>query len=141
MIEYESHSSDDTEKIGLKLSAKLLGSEIIALYGPMGMGKTAFVRGLMQGLGGNDEVSSPTFALVNEYNGKYKVYHFDMYRIKSEEDLESTGFYDYIDNGILAIEWSENIEEFIPKHAIKVVISQGENESDRKILIDGVNMD
>ena len=140
MFEYESFSRDETERIGLKLSSKLRGKEIISLYGGMGMGKTTFVRGLMNGLQTIDDVSSPTFSLVNEYNGIYKVYHFDMYRVRNEDDLYSTGFYDYIDNGILIIEWSENIKEFIPKSAIKVKIESGKGENYRKILIDGVDM-
>ncbi len=140
MQKYSSNSKE-TEELGLKLSGKLKGNEIIAFYGGMGMGKTTFIRGLMKGLNAEDEVSSPTFAIVNEYDGKYKVYHFDMYRVQSEEDLESTGFYDYIDNGILLIEWSENVEEFIPESAIKITIKQGRAENERIILIDGVNMD
>ncbi len=140
MQKYSSNSKE-TEELGLKLSGKLKGNEIIAFYGGMGMGKTTFIRGLMKGLNAEDEVSSPTFAIVNEYDGKYKVYHFDMYRVQSEEDLESTGFYDYIDNGILLIEWSENVEEFIPESAIKITIKQGREENERIILIDGVNMD
>lgn len=140
MQKYSSNSKE-TEELGLKLSGKLKGNEIIAFYGGMGMGKTTFIRGLMKGLNAEDEVSSPTFAIVNEYDGKYKVYHFDMYRVQSEEDLESTGFYDYIDNGILLIEWSENVDEFIPESAIKITIKQGRAENERIILIDGVNMD
>ena len=140
MQKYSSNSKE-TEELGLKLSGKLKGNEIIAFYGGMGMGKTTFIRGLMKGLNAEDEVSSPTFAIVNEYDGKYKVYHFDMYRVQSEEDLESTGFYDYIDNGILLIEWSENVEEFIPESAIKITIKQGRAENERIILIVGVNMD
>ena len=140
MQKYSSNSKE-TEELGLKLSGKLKGNEIIAFYGGMGMGKTTFIRGLMKGLNAEDEVSSPTFAIVNEYDGKYKVYHFDMYRVQSEEDLESTGFYDYIDNGILLIEWSENVEEFIPESAIKITIKHGRAENERIILIDGVNMD
>ena len=140
MQKYSSNSKE-TEELGLKLSGKLKGNEIIAFYGGMGMGKTTFIRGLMKGLNAEDEVSSPTFAIVNEYDGKYKVYHFDMYRVQSEEDLESTGFYDYIDNGILLIEWSENVEEFIPESAIKITIKQGRAENERIILIAVVNMD
>ena len=82
MQKYSSNSKE-TEELGLKLSGKLKGNEIIAFYGGMGMGKTTFIRGLMKGLNAEDEVSSPTFAIVNEYDGKYKVYHFDMYRVQS----------------------------------------------------------
>ena len=89
------------------------------------------------GLGLGDNVSSPTFALVNEYRGeKLTLYHFDMYRISTEEGLESTGFYDYdFDNNVAAVEWSENIAEFLPKDTIYITInSLGENE--REIIIE-----
>lgn len=107
MVKLISHSADETEQIGEKIAKKLHGTEVIALFGGLGMGKTAFTRGLARALGVDDGVSSPTFALVNEYSGKYNIYHFDMYRVNSWDDLYSTGFFDYIDNGILVIEWSE----------------------------------
>lgn len=138
MIKIRTLSTEETEKIGAKLAEKLKGSEVIALYGEMGAGKTAFVRGLSRELGVINEVSSPTFAIVHEYSGKYKIYHFDMFRVESWEDLYSTGFFDYIDNGILIIEWSENIESAIPESALKVTIKI-ENELERTILIEGID--
>lgn len=138
MIKIRTLSMDETEKIAIKLAKKLKGNEIIALYGGMGAGKTAFVRGLSRGLGVIDEVSSPTFAIVHEYVGKYKIYHFDMFRVESWEDLYSTGFFDYIDNGVLVIEWSENIESAIPESAWKITITI-KNESERTILIEGID--
>ncbi len=104
------------------------------------MGKTAFTRGLCRGLGVNDGVSSPTFALVNEYHGKYNIYHFDMYRVTSWEDLYSTGFFDYLDNGVLVIEWSENIEGALPENAIRINISKGESDDERTFEIEGVDI-
>lgn len=138
MIKIRTLSTEETEKIGAKLAKKLKGNEVIALYGGMGAGKTAFVRGLSRELGVINEVSSPTFAIVHEYSGKYKIYHFDMFRVESWEDLYSTGFFDYIDNGILIIEWSENIESAIPESALKITIKI-ENESERTILIEGID--
>lgn len=138
MIKIRTLSTEETEKIGEKLAKKLKGTEVIALYGGMGAGKTAFVRGLSRELGVVNEVSSPTFAIVHEYSGKYKIYHFDMFRVESWEDLYSTGFFDYIDNGILIIEWSENIESAIPESALKITIKI-ENESERTILIEGID--
>lgn len=138
MIKIRTLSTEETEKIGEKLAKKLKGTEVIALYGGMGAGKTAFVRGLSRKLGVINEVSSPTFAIVHEYSGKYKIYHFDMFRVESWEDLYSTGFFDYIDNGILIIEWSENIESAIPESALKVTIKI-ENESERTIIIEGID--
>ena len=135
-----SKSTEDTEKIGELIAKKLSGSEVIALFGGLGMGKTAFTRGLCRGLGVNDGVSSPTFALVNEYHGKYNIYHFDMYRVTSWEDLYSTGFFDYLDNGILVIEWSENIEGALPENAIRINISKGDSDDDRTFEIEGVDI-
>ena len=89
----ESRSPAQTELIGEKLAAQLSGGEVIALYGGLGMGKTNFVRGLARGLGVEEGVSSPTFALVNEYHGRLTLYHFDMYRVTTWEDLYSTGFF------------------------------------------------
>lgn len=135
-----SKSTEDTEKIGELIAEKLCGNEIIALFGGLGMGKTAFTRGLCRGLGVNDGVSSPTFALVNEYHGKYNIYHFDMYRVTSWEDLYSTGFFDYLDNGVLVIEWSENIEGALPENAIRINISKGESDDERTFEIEGVDI-
>lgn len=106
-------SAEQTIALGEKLGALLGGGEIIAYTGDLGAGKTTMTRGISIGMGLGDEVTSPTFALVNEYHGAGKsLYHFDMYRITSSEDLETTGFYDYMDgNSVIAAEWSENIAE------------------------------
>ena len=126
-----SNSALDTEKIGKDLAKTLKGNEIIALYGDLGVGKTAFTRGIADYFGVKDEVSSPTFSIVNEYAAeKFNLYHFDMYRIKTAEDLESTGFFEYLGNNILVIEWSENIEDYLPKDIIKVTIKKINSESD-----------
>ena len=102
------------------------------------MGKTAFTRGLARGLGITMQVQSPTFAIVNDYGGNPPLAHFDMYRIESWEDLYTTGFFDYQDLGyILAVEWSENIENALPENTVYITISKGENETDRIITIDG----
>lgn len=135
-----SKSTNDTEKIGESVANKLCGNEVIALFGGLGMGKTAFTRGLCRGLGVNDGVSSPTFALVNEYHGKYNIYHFDMYRVTSWEDLYSTGFFDYLDNGVLVIEWSENIEGALPENTIRINISNGDSDDERTFEIEGVDI-
>ena len=135
-----SKSTNDTEKIGESVANKLCGNEVIALFGGLGMGKTAFTRGLCRGLGVNDGVSSPTFALVNEYHGKYNIYHFDMYRVTSWEDLYSTGFFDYLDNGVLVIEWSENIEGALPENTIRINILKGNSDDERIFEIEGVEI-
>ncbi len=138
MTKYISNSAEDTERFAERLSASLKGTEVIALFGGLGMGKTAFTRGLCRGLGITEGVSSPTFALVNEYRGKFPVYHFDMYRVTSWEDLYSTGFFDYLDNGVLVIEWSENIEGALPEDAVRITISRGEHENQRFFETEGV---
>lgn len=134
---FHSSSFEETERIGENLSKTLKGTEVIALYGGLGAGKTAFTRGLAKGLGADGSVSSPTFAIVNEYSGKYNIYHFDMYRIDSWEDLYSTGFFDYMDNGIMVIEWSENIENALPDNHIKITIENTDDENSRIITVEG----
>lgn len=140
MIKIISHSPEETEQIGFNIAQKLIGTEVIALFGGLGMGKTAFTRGLSKGLGVDDGVSSPTFALVNEYSGRYNIYHFDMYRVNTWDDLYSTGFFDYIDTGILVIEWSENIEGALPDNAIRVKILKGSSDNERIFEIEGVEI-
>ena len=140
MVKMISKSAEDTEKIGALVAERLTGNEVIALFGGLGMGKTAFTRGFSSALGVNDGVSSPTFALVNEYHGKFNIYHFDMYRVNTWEDLYSTGFFDYIDNGVLVIEWSENIEGALPENAIRINISKGETDNERVFEIEGVDI-
>ncbi len=138
MIEIISESLEKTENIGKAIASKLSGTEIIALFGELGAGKTALTRGICQGLNIKDNVCSPTFAIVNEYSGKYKVYHFDMYRVKGIDDLSSTGYFDCLTTGILIIEWSENIKEFLPDDAIKVTIKYSGVENERMLIFEGV---
>lgn len=142
MARFLTKSPEETEALGEKLSKKFSGGEVIAFKGGMGMGKTVFTRGIARGLGIQRGVSSPTFAIVREYIGRLTVYHFDMYRINSGEDLYSCGFFDYLDDGgVMIIEWSENIEEFLPQSAILIEISRGENDNEREINISGIQID
>ncbi|MDE5576106.1 MAG: tRNA (adenosine(37)-N6)-threonylcarbamoyltransferase complex ATPase subunit type 1 TsaE, partial [Oscillospiraceae bacterium] len=116
----------------------LRGGDIIADRGGLGAGKTNFTRGIALGMGLPDNVSSPTFALVNEYRGTgLTLYHFDMYRILNAEALETTGFYDYIsEDAVIVCEWSENIADCLPKNVITITIeTAGENV--RKITVEG----
>lgn len=139
-MKYISHSVEETEQLAMNLAEKLNGNEVIAFFGGLGMGKTAFTRGICKGLEFNDGVQSPTFSLVNQYDAKYTVYHFDMYRINTYDDLYSTGFFDYLDTGVLIIEWSENIENALPDDYIRIEISQGESENERIIDIEGIEL-
>jgi tRNA threonylcarbamoyladenosine biosynthesis protein TsaE len=131
------HSPEETIETAKKIGGLLKKGDIIAYKGGLGAGKTTFTRGLAIGMGLGDDVTSPTFALVNEYIGKeINLYHFDMYRIESEGDLESTGFYDYpFEDNVAAVEWSENIAEFLPEHTIYITINQL-GECSREIIIE-----
>ena len=141
MEEYITHSPDETEAVGEKLSKTLIGGEVIAFKGGLGAGKTCFTRGLARGLGFTGTVTSPTFALINEYlGGRLPLYHFDMYRVSGWEDLYSTGFFDYIESGgVIAAEWSENIEAALPEDTIFIEITKTD-ENSRKINITRNNL-
>ncbi len=139
MIKIVCDSVTKTEDLGRKIASILKGDEVIAMFGDLGAGKTAFTRGLASGLGFDYGVSSPTFAIVNEYNAKFNIYHFDMYRISSEDDLYSTGFYDYLDNGVIVIEWSENIEYALDDNAIRITIKKGDVDNLRIFTIEGLD--
>lgn len=131
-------SVEETEQIAQALAAQLKPGDVVAYEGGMGMGKTAFTRGIVSGLCGDDVVSSPTFALMNQYDTPaFPVYHFDMYRINGWDDLYSTGFFDYLESGgVLLVEWSENIAAALPEHTIIVRIQPGDNENQRIITIE-----
>ena len=135
-MEIITHSPEETIEAGKEFAKSLHKGDFVAYTGDLGAGKTTFSRGVVLGLGGDDIVTSPTFAIVNEYgNLKIPVYHFDMYRIMGDESLESTGFFDYpLDESIFLVEWTENIKNNIPKNAIKVNIKYID-ENTRKILI------
>ena len=122
-------SPSDTEAFGEELARLILNDStlprFVALYGDLGVGKTAFVRGFTRAIAPEARVKSPTFALVNQYKGSScSVFHFDMYRIESEDDLYSIGFYDYLENGICLVEWSENIEYALPDERFTVSIEK-----------------
>lgn len=139
MAIYKTESAAETEKIGFLLGESISQPQVVAMFGELGAGKTAFTRGFAKGMGIDCDVSSPTFALVNEYRGKdITLYHFDMYRISGWDDLYSTGYFDYLDEGaVLIIEWSENIEAVLPENCIRVEITKTENPNERNIEIIG----
>lgn len=138
MLTFISSSPKMTMDIAAKLSKDFKGGEIIALKGDLGMGKTCFVKGIAIGLGFNGEVTSPTFAIVNEYiGGRLDLFHFDMYRITGWDDLYSTGYFEYIQSGgVVAIEWSENIEGALGDDVITVEFERI-SDNERKITISG----
>ncbi len=139
MVEVVSNSPAQTEEFAKKLGCVLSGGETVAYFGGLGMGKTRFTAGLAKGMGINEDVSSPTFSLVHEYHGDKVLYHFDMYRITTFDDLCSTGFFDYLDwGGVLAVEWSENIENALPEDKlIKIEIMRGETDDQRILRMSG----
>ena len=121
------------ERLARALDAENIKSAVIAMRGEMGVGKTAFVRGFARALGISG-VKSPTYTVVNEYRGKRRVFHYDMYRIESEDDLVSTGYDDYLAaDGYLIAEWSENVTEYLPEDAIFVTVSRTDTDSGRRI--------
>ena len=141
MAQYRTTSPEETEALGFRLGECLHGGEVLALFGGLGMGKTAFTRGIAAGLGIPSGVSSPTFALVHDYTGRLTVHHFDMYRADGWDDLYSTGFFDYLDTeDVLIIEGSENIEGALPPDAIRITISKGETEEERLFEMEGVEL-
>lgn len=140
MLRFLSSSAADTESIAEKLGKTLKSGAVIAYFGGLGMGKTAFTRGLARGMGITADVSSPTFAIVNDYGGNPPLVHFDMYKVDTWDDLYSSGFFDYLDMGaVLAVEWSENIENALPEDTIRVIIEQGETDNQRIITIEGID--
>ena len=138
MLTFNSKSPKDTESFAEGLSKHLTGGEVIAFSGDLGMGKTCFVRGLARGLGFSGDVTSPTFAIINEYSGgRLPIYHFDMYRISGWDDLYSTGYFEYCEaGGVCAIEWSENIEAALPDDVIRIEIRKN-GDTDRTITVTG----
>ncbi len=140
-------SPADTERAGAELAKKLLADSAlpryIALYGDLGVGKTAFVRGVASVLCPGAAVRSPTFALVNEYRGQLPMFHFDMYRITGEDDLYSIGYDDYLlREGVILVEWSENIPFALPDTFLRVTISKNDLSApdSREILLEEVTL-
>ena len=139
MKTFITNSKEETVALAEKLAGKLNNHDVIFYIGGLGMGKTAFTQGLCNGLGISADVTSPTFAIVNEYHGRpLSLFHFDMYRIENEDQLFNIGFDDYLDyDGVLAIEWSENIENVLPENTIYIDFTLGETATERKIEISG----
>lgn len=137
-MRFVTNSADETVALGEKIGRLLRGGEVIAYRGDLGAGKTTITRGISLGMGLGDEVTSPTFALVNEYHGeKLSLYHFDMYRITSAEDLETTGFFDFMnEDSVIAAEWSENIEDELPEDTIFIELRRVSDDV-REIIITG----
>lgn len=142
-MEFLTNSENETHAAAKQLAERLQPGDVILYSGEMGAGKTAFTKGLAEYFGTEEEVTSPTFALVHEYPGRVPIFHFDLYRISGFDDLYAIGFFDYLDRGgILAVEWSENIPDLENEleNVISVCIEKlGENE--RRITVSGKYFD
>ena len=135
-MEYLSHSPEETEHIGEMLGRRLRPGTVVAYRGGLGMGKTAFTRGLARGLGCAGRVTSPTFTIVNEYDGATPLFHFDMYRLGSSDELFDIGWEDYLlRGGVCAVEWSENVADAM-LGAVTVSIEKT-GDAERRITIEG----
>lgn len=134
---WQTHSPEETIALAEKIGARLRAGDVIAYRGDLGAGKTTFTRGLAAGMGIKELVTSPTFALVHEYPGALPLIHFDMYRIADENELETTGFYDYpLEESVFAVEWSENIAAALPPQTMTLTIERTGEES-RRITLQG----
>ena len=139
-MDYLTHNEAETEALGARLAAVLTPGAVVAYRGGLGMGKTAFTRGLARGLGYAGRVTSPTFTIVNEYEGgRLPLFHFDMYRLADAEELFDIGWEDYLDRGgVCAVEWSEQVAEALPEGSILVTLSRRrEDPAWRTITIEG----
>ena len=136
---YRTENTAQTEALGQKLGRTLAPGSVVAFRGGLGMGKTAFTRGLARGLGCTGRVTSPTFTIVNEYRGKIPLFHFDMYRLDNSDALFDIGWEDYLDRGgVCAVEWSENVAGAMPDGTVYVTIRRSpEGENIREITITG----
>ena len=138
MAVFRSKSESETEAIGEAFARELPDGAVVAMYGELGAGKTAFVRGMARGMGIDCRVSSPTFTIVNEYLGKRELIHFDMYRLSSADELFDIGWEDYLSReGVCAVEWSENVPEAFDGSEIRVTIEKT-GEDGRKITVEGL---
>lgn len=129
---------EETKKFGIKLGSILEGGDILCLNGDLGAGKTTLTKSIGIGLGVEDYITSPTFALINEYTGRNPVYHFDVYRLENVEDLYDLGFDEYFySNGVSIIEWADKIEKLLPKERIVINIGKSKDIDERLINITG----
>ena len=142
MQKFVTNSEKETIELGNRLGKTLKPATVVAFYGGLGMGKTTFTRGLAKALGSDADVSSPTFAIVNDYGGNPHLYHFDMYRVESWDDLYSSGFFDYLDSGaVLAVEWSENVEDALERPIVVDIRRDEADENTRHITVTGGQFD
>ena len=137
-MEFITNSPEETEKIGAAIGKIIPAGTVLAYRGDLGAGKTAFTRGLARGLGCRGRVTSPTFTIVNEYDGPTPLFHFDMYRLADADALFDIGWEDYLDRGgVCAVEWSENMDDALDDDAIRADIRRGAQDDQRVISVTG----
>ena len=131
-----SESESSTRKLGGEFALKLGENDIAAFYGELGSGKTQFIKGICSALGVKEVVNSPTFIIVNEYtyDTEKKIYHFDLYRMKTTGEVLDIGFEDYLYKGLILIEWPELVENILPSNAKKILLSYNGNESNSRLI-------
>ena len=136
-MEYITNGEEETQELGRRLGERLGPGAVVAFTGDLGAGKTAFTRGLAQGLGIQERVTSPTFTIVNEYEGgRLPLFHFDMYRLASSEELFDIGWEDYlVRGGVCAVEWSENVADALEDDTVRVEIRRGDGDDQRRIRV------
>ncbi len=142
-MDYLTHNETETEALGARLAEALAPGAVVAFRGGLGMGKTAFTRGLARGLGYSGRVTSPTFTIVNEYQGgRCPLFHFDLYRLADEDALFDIGWEDYLDRGgVCAVEWSEQTPEALPPSTVFVTLSRCPGEDTwRTVRVEGVEL-
>jgi tRNA threonylcarbamoyladenosine biosynthesis protein TsaE len=140
MQKWKTKSSGETQTAAEQFAKQLTGGDLVLLRGEMGVGKTVFTKGLCRALGVTDYVTSPTFTVVNEYQGTdFPVYHFDLYRIEDEDELLEIGFEEYLQSGgVCVIEWPQNAKRSLPQHRYEVEIKRGDDADERLILVDKI---
>lgn len=139
-MRFVSHSPAETEAFGEALAKRLRPGDVVAFTGSLGMGKTALTRGLARGLGCRARVTSPTFTIVNEYDGGVPLFHFDLYRLSSADELYDIGWDDYLERGgVCAVEWSERVTDALPEGTVTVDLARGDTDESRVITVTGVD--
>lgn len=141
MKEFFTSSAADTRQVAADFAGRIGVGDVIALHGGLGSGKTCFVQGLAEGVGIEDVVSSPTYLILHEYQGKLPLYHMDLYRLRTPSEILAFGFEEYMDSdGIVAIEWPEKALDILPEESYHVYFELGDSESQRTIRIEGVDL-
>lgn len=137
-----SKSQEQTYELGKKIASLVKAGDILCLKGELGAGKTALSKGIGAGLGIEDYITSPSYTIINEYNGRLPLYHFDVYRINDMDEMYELGYEDYFNGrGICVIEWADSIKPLIPKEAIWIELQYNNNENEREIIIYGENLE